>query len=113
MINKILVCGGRDYSDRERVFEILDMLRPCEIVHGAYRGADSLAGEWADSRVIPQSPHPADWDKYKRRAGPIRNSEMLRLHKNIDLVVAFPGGSGTQDMRSKARLQLIPILDVI
>ena len=46
--------------------------------------------------------HTAQWAKYGKAAGPMRNQEML--DSGIDLVVAFPGGRGTADMLDKARL---------
>jgi len=104
---KILVCGGRDYSDRKRVYQILDAVHAkftiTELIHGAARGADSLGGEWARERGIPEKAYPAQWDKHGRGAGPIRNQQMLDEGKP-DGVVAFPGGNGTADMirRSKA-----------
>lgn len=51
--------------------------------------------------------HPADWNKYGKVAGPIRNSEMLKLHPDIDLVLAFHDdlseSKGTRDMVHKAQ----------
>ena len=45
--------------------------------------------------------YPAQWDVYGRRAGPIRNQEMIDEGKP-DGVVAFPGGKGTADMVRRA-----------
>ena len=50
---KVLVCGGRNYGDRETVQRTLDRIRPAEIIHGAARGAGTLAGEYALERDIP------------------------------------------------------------
>jgi hypothetical protein len=97
---RLLVCGGRDFNDRSAVFTILDRVhskRPITcVIHGAARGADSLAGEWARSRGIQEWAFPADWAKHGRQAGPIRNEDMLRT--NPDGVLAFPGGAGTAHM---------------
>jgi hypothetical protein len=94
---KVLVCGGRDYADAGFLYGFLDTLKPSVVVHGCAPGADSLAGRWATERGVPQEPYPADWQKYGRRAGPLRNEQMLREAKP-DLVVAFPGGRGTAHM---------------
>ena len=72
-----------------------------DLIHGAARGADSLAGEWASTRAVPVKIFPADWQTHGRSAGHIRNAQMLREGKP-DLVVAFPGGRGTADMVAKA-----------
>jgi len=101
-----LVCGGRDYADRERVREILDdihALTPITtLVHGAAPGADSLAFEWAIANNIPARSFPADWQKHGKAAGPIRNQQMLDEGRP-DIVVAFPGGRGTADMVTRSR----------
>lgn len=103
---KLLVCGGRDYHDRDAVFAALDRAhakRPITmVIHGAASGADRLAGEWADDRGVLSASVKALWDKHGRKAaGPIRNRGMLTLLP--DGVVAFPGGNGTADMIGAAR----------
>lgn len=102
---KILVCGGRDFDDRGLLEEELTYLM-CEheitaIIHGAARGADSLAGEFARDYLIQEIRFPADWKKDGKAAGPIRNQRMLDEGKP-DFVVAFPGGTGTADMVKRA-----------
>lgn len=104
---KILVCGGRDYSDDEAVFEILDKLHEKRgiglIVHGAAPGADSLAEQWAKARQVPYIGFPAEWNKKGKAAGPERNREMLMTQP--DGLIAFPGGTGTEDMVKAAAEQ--------
>jgi len=98
---RVIVCGGRDYNDTERVAEILQYL-PCDtiVVHGGASGADLLAGlywnEWGTTEVFH-----ADWEKHGKAAGPLRNQEMLDA--GADLVIAFPGGRGTADMVRRAK----------
>lgn len=109
---KILVCGGRDFSDRDALFAALDAAherRPIQVlIHGAARGADSLAGEWADERGVLSAAMKALWEKHGRKAaGPIRNRGMLLLRP--DGVIAFPGGSGTADMVAAAREVDVPV----
>lgn len=70
------------------------------VIHGDAPGADSLAGWWAEVRGAQNVRCPANWRLHGRKAGPMRNTAMLAL--NPDLVVAFPGGTGTADMVSKA-----------
>ena len=73
------------------------------IVHGNCRGADKIAGSIGKKLGFNIEPHPADWKKYGKSAGPIRNTEMV--NSNIDLVLAFPVGNskGTKDCLEKAR----------
>lgn len=98
---RLLVCGGRDFTDRDWLYSVLDDIKPAVVIHGAAPGADTLAGDWAKERGVPVEAYPADWDKHGRAAGPIRNSRMLREGKP-DLVLAFPGGRGTANMVKQA-----------
>jgi len=103
---RVLVCGGRDFSDREKLHLELDTLHRLTpiscVIHGAARGADSLAAEWAAERHISIEEFAADWAKQGRAAGPIRNATMLSIGRP-ELVVAFPGGKGTANMVQQAR----------
>jgi ABC-type sugar transport system substrate-binding protein len=111
---KVLVCGGREYFDRETVFESLDRLHAeygfTAVMHGAARGADALADAWAKSRGVARHPYPAAWKRYGNAAGPIRNSLMLTQGKP-GLVVAFPGHVGTADMIAKAKAAGVPVIE--
>ncbi len=109
---RVLVCGGRDYEDGKKVFDVLDEIacvsgqyplgeHRLTIIHGAARGADALADQWAVSNWQECEAYPADWDAYGKRAGGIRNQLMLDEGKP-DIVVAFPGGAGTRDMVRRA-----------
>jgi len=102
----VLVCGGRDYSDRKRLFEVLDAhhaASPIEVlIEGGANGADRLAASWADLNYVAKMTFPADWITHGRAAGPIRNKQMLDEGKP-DLVLAFPGGNGTQNMIRQAQ----------
>jgi len=101
---RVLVCGGREFWDRHRVFQVLDALDPApsQIIQGGAVGADSLAAEWASERSVPYRTFEADWETHKRKAGPIRNKQMLDEGKP-DLVVAFPGARGTANMIRQAK----------
>lgn len=102
---RILICGGRDYKNKERVFEVLDWLVTADeghhICHGGARGADTLAGLWAKSRKVKCTVFPADWS-LGRSAGVLRNLQMLDEFRP-QLVIAFPGGRGTFHMQTAAR----------
>lgn len=108
---KVLVCGGRDYADKQRVFQVLNYLHISELCHGGAKGADSLAGSYAFYKGMIPKVYKADWNKHGLAAGPIRNGQMLVEFKP-DLVVAFPGGKGTIDMVKQARAAKVPVLEV-
>jgi predicted Rossmann-fold nucleotide-binding protein len=105
MMVRLLVCGGRDYSDRTRVFKTLDRVNAQRgvslLIHGGAPGADTLAGEWAKLRAVPAKVYEAAWDAQGKSAGPIRNQLMID-NGRPEAVVAFPGGSGTADMTRRA-----------
>lgn len=94
---KALICGGRDYNDRSFLFDFMNSFHAkepiTEVIHGAARGADTLGGAWAESKNIPVTKFPANWNLGKA-AGFIRNQQML--DQNPDIVIAFPGGNGTK-----------------
>lgn len=114
-MKRILVCGGRDYEDRARVHAELDALTVTHghfvVVQGGADGADALAYEWAIASRLPVWTFPANWGAHGRRAGPVRNQLMLDVAKP-HLVVAFPGGRGTQDMVTRALHASIEVMDL-
>lgn len=97
---RICVCGGRDYEDINKVWQTLDLFYKINeniiIIAGGAKGADSYASSWAIARFVELEEYPANWDRDKKAAGPIRNR--LMLSKGIDILLAFPGGRGTADM---------------
>lgn len=113
---KVIVCGGRKYEHKARVFTVLDAIHaetPITILmHGNARGADGWADDWgADhSSEVQVARFPADWEKHELAAGPLRNQEMLDAAP--DLVVAFPGGNGTDDMVRRAKAANVKVIEV-
>lgn len=85
----VLVCGSRDWTDRETIRAWLGRLPPgTEIVHGGERGADSIAWNVASDLGFVVRAYPADWSSLGRKAGPIRNQRMIDTEKP-DRVLAF------------------------
>ena len=106
---KVLVTGSRDYTSKETILKaILEIEEPIDvIIHGAAKGADSIAQEVADYLNIPTTPVPAQWNKFGKIAGVIRNAVMLSmLDPTKDIVLAFHEdiniSKGTKDMVLKA-----------
>jgi hypothetical protein len=108
---RVIVCGGRDYTNEKAIRARLADLREAHpdaiVIHGAAPGADSWAGYIAGTLGLPVEVHSANWAKHGRAAGPIRNQEML--DSGADLVIAFPGGRGTLDMTTRAKNSGIPV----
>lgn len=109
---RVLVCGGRDFTARQMIFDALDQLSASHVItgviHGRARGVDAMAGQWAESRGMPCVSMPADWNRYGKRAGSVRNQAMLDTY-HPEYVVAFPGGAGTADMVSRSRAAGLPV----
>lgn len=88
---RILVTGSRDWTDVAEIRRALEAeWEPgAVLVHGACRGADVMAADlWLDLHgPHTQEPHPADWNRYGRRAGFVRNAEMVEA--GADVCLAF------------------------
>lgn len=82
------------------------------LVHGSCKGLDYLAATIAASLGLAVEPHPADWNRWGRSAGPRRNATMVRL--GADVCLAFPIGAspGTRGCMATARAANIPLVIV-
>lgn len=93
--------------------KVLTLFNPDIIVHGNARGADALADIVGHGMGKEIRRYPADWERYKKGAGPIRNAHMLQSElEGLDLVIAFPGGTGTADMVTRAREAGVPVKEI-
>jgi len=121
---KVLICGDRNWTSRELVRAWLHKLQALgydTVIEGEARGADTIArgeAEQIGMNIMESEPgvkgFPAQWEKYGRAAGPIRNRQMLDQHP--DLVVAFHHdivhSKGTADTVSEARVRGIKVIVV-
>jgi hypothetical protein len=119
---RVLVCGGRDYNDWKTLSHVLssidnsyespEAIGPIScIISGGAAGADSMAAKWARENQIPLEEFEASWYLHGSRAGFVRNA--LMLDEGLpDLVVAFPGGSGTAHMVKIAKKANCEVIDV-
>ena len=109
-----LIAGGRDFSDTDRmirhIVRLVELRGPnVTIIEGDAKGADRIAGNVARQHGLKVEVFPADWDNIGKSAGFVRNQSMAeRLKGHVEnggsgSVVLFPGGRGTDHMRSTAR----------
>lgn len=110
---RVLVCGGRDYSDDEFLNRKLWRLHRdhpiTAIIEGGANGADRFARWWANAAGVKCITVPAGWNKHGKAAGPIRNQRMIDEFRP-DLIVAFPGGRGTADMVRRAESAKVRVI---
>lgn len=104
---RVIVCGSRGWTDRERIADRLaDLPGDTIIVHGAAKGADRIAHQEAQKLGLLVEPHP--YQPFitafvgAKRAPLARNEHMASL--GADLCIAFWDGrsTGTQDMTEVA-----------
>ena len=112
----VLVTGGRHYNKQAKVDAALDHIHQqdpiTEIVCGGATGADTCAIRWAKKRGVAYTVYEVtkeDWDRLGPAAGPLRNARMLD-EKKPHLVVAFPGGRGTESCCREADRRNIDVL---
>ena len=115
---RVLVCGGRDFIYLRMMVRALDALHAeytfTSLIHGDAPGADQFSAHWARMRQFTREQikaFPADWKRYGRAAGSLRNQQMLDEGKPA-LVVAFGGGHGTAHMVRIARSAGVKVLEV-
>lgn len=118
---RVLVCGSRDWGRPAFISMRFGQLRGehenVTIIHGAASrkrrdielSADMIADRYARYYGFAVQPFPADWEKHGKRAGILRNLQML--DEKPDLVLAFQRdrSRGTQHTVDEARRRAIPV----
>ena len=103
---RVIIAGSRDFDDyallQDHADYMLSRQEDIEIVSGGASGADALGERYAKERGYRLKIFPADWAKYGRIAGPIRNREMAAY---ADALLAYWDGRsrGTKNMIDEAR----------
>ena len=105
-MTRVLICGDRNWTETVMIRRIIDRMRFGDVlIEGEARGADRISRDLARATGIEIDPYPADWKRYGRAAGPIRNAQMLKEGRP-DIVVAFHAdlerSKGTKHMVSVA-----------
>ena len=104
MIKKILIAGSREYDDYDAAKMALDRYLGCIpkdnsiiIISGGCRGADAIGEKYAREKGIEVALYPAEWSKYGKAAGPIRNCQMA---DECDVAICFWDGKsrGTKSL---------------
>lgn len=106
---KVIICGGREYEltplDKNWLDDLHARYSFSLVIEGGCRRKDDYGNQlptadlggylWARSRGIQTATMDANWPLFDKAAGPIRNDRMAAFG---DMVIAFPGGRGTESM---------------
>lgn len=125
---RVLVCGGREYDDwsafSEGMWKVMkdlgldnqdyfegDASKKITIIHGNAKGADFMARIWTKLWGCTEQRYDANWSLHGKSAGPIRNALMIE-EGQPDVVISFPGSSGTAHMVSIARKKGVKVIEI-
>lgn len=108
---KTIIAGGRGYTLTVEDFATLDRLKAdlpiTEIFCGCALGVDLAGRDWAVAVGLPVRYFDANWEKFGRSAGPIRNRAMARFG---EAAILFPGRRGTRSMMAEAEKHGLKII---
>lgn len=108
---RCLVTGRRDWEDARAILLWLRAVEAKVVIHGGAPGADSLAGWAAGQLGIKTEVYPADWAGLGKKAGPVRNEEMLKMSEPDGCIAFYDGqGKGTRDMMARVVKAGVPLL---
>lgn len=118
-MNKVIIAGSRDFDNFiSAEHNLLSFFKAfgihstdIEIISGGARGADKIGEQFAKKYNIKLTVFPAQWDKYGKSAGMIRNAEMAQYAKDGILFAFWDGKStGTKNMIDAARRNNMTVL---
>lgn len=108
---RVIVAGSREINvtvEQLSIIMIDSGFAPSMIISGNARGADKLGEDWAKLHDIQCEKYPANWDKYGKRAGLLRNEYMAS--KADALIALWDGNSrGTKHMIETMQKLKLPI----
>ena len=119
---RIIIAGSRSFRNYEFLCGVLDRFiklyntkyHSVVIISGTAKGADSLGEEYAESHNYNLVKFPADWNKYGKSAGYIRNCTMAdyaKLAEESHCIVFWDGISrGSKHMINICKDKGIPCL---
>ena len=98
---KTIIAGGRDYLDYPALCAACHSCgwTVTEVVSGGATGVDALGERWGRENGIPVTVMKAEWSRWGKMAGPLRNRKMAMESQAL---IAMPGGHGTANMIKQA-----------
>lgn len=96
---RTIIAGSRDVTNYNELIKAIQECtwKPTTVLCGLARGVDMLGERWAKENDIDVEYYIANWNKYGKKAGYVRNEEMA---KNADALIALWDGKsrGTAHM---------------
>ncbi len=115
MKRRVLICGSRDFIWAKEIRELVYSLPDdAVVIHGDATGADTIANRYAVERGLTVLKFPAKWEELGRRAGPIRNQQMLDEGKPTEVHAFYTDKAtsrGTADMVRRSRKAGLPVTE--
>lgn len=111
---RLIIAGSRYFNNKELLFKEVDkIMQPnTEIVSGGAKGADKLGELYAKEHNLKLTVFSADWDKYGKSAGPIRNEQMASYVTHC--ILFWDGKSkGSMSMRNLAKKYNLVLTEVL
>jgi ribA/ribD-fused uncharacterized protein len=108
---RLLITGSRDWIDEAPITaEISQLPRGSVVIHGGAKGADAIADRVARFFGFTVEVYEADWERLGKRAGIVRNQEMLSQSRPTRAAAfPLPQSVGTNDMIRRCRKAGVPI----
>ena len=116
---KVIIAGSRGFTDYNMLQQTCDTILenlypdlPIAIISGTSSGCDALGERYAHERGYALQRHPADWKKYGRAAGPIRNRQMV---EGADAAIVFWDGhsKGTKNLIEQANRRGLKVITIM
>lgn len=114
---KVIIAGGRSIEPERALRLVEDAIEASglmdeitEVVHGGAKGIDSAANLWAVMNRLPVKVFVANWEKFGRAAGPLRNQEMASYADAL-IAILVDSGAGTKNMIKSAHDRMLLIYE--
>ena len=122
MTYKVIIAGSRHITDMVKIGPIIEKKMESildehgwdnvEIVSGGAQGIDRIGELFASSYSLRLTKFPADWAKYGKSAGPIRNKEMGK-YADMALVIWDGISPGSKNMIETMKKLNKPVIAVV
>lgn len=109
-VDTAMVTGSRWWGDAEIIKEALQEFRPRLVLVGDAPGADTICAALCRQMTISYKVFPAEWNRYNKAAGPIRNQDMIDHEPDVVLAFMHPESKGTRDAVRRATARGIPVI---